>query len=244
MNIKAIICDIEGTTTSISFVKDTLFKYAYENCEKYLIDNFDEQEIQSIVENLCVEAINDKYEIVKSDNVNEYAHKVACYVQELINQDRKVSSLKLLQGKIWKYAFESKVVTGHLFEDVLRNFVNWTYNGIKIYIYSSGSVEAQKLLFKYSVSGDLSSYITDYFDTKVGHKQEPKSYENILQQIKLDGQHVLFLSDIPNELYAAKHADIKTLLLFRPNNYEISEHDKSQLSMVDNFDEIDLNFEC
>ena len=240
MDIKAVICDIEGTTTSISFVKETLFTYAYDNCEKFLIDNFNEQEIQSIVENLCAEAINDKNEIAKSDDVNEYAHNVTCYVQQLINQDRKVSSLKVLQGKIWKYAFECKLVTGHLFEDVLRNFEKWTANGIKIYIYSSGSVEAQKLLFKYSTSGDLSSYITDYFDTKVGHKQEPKSYENILNQINFEGNNVLFLSDIPNELFAAKHAGIQTLLLRRPNNYEISEDDKSRLSIVDNFDEIKL----
>ncbi|CAG9803838.1 unnamed protein product [Chironomus riparius] len=240
MNIKAIICDIEGTTTSISFVKDTLFKYAYFNCEKFINDNFKEQEIQSIVENLCVEARNDKNEIAESDNVNEYAHNIARYVQQLIDQDRKVSSLKLLQGKIWKYAFESKLVTGHLFEDVLRNFQKWTANGIKIYIYSSGSVEAQKLLFKYSISGDLSAYITDYFDTNVGHKQEPKSYENILNQISFEGKHVLFLSDIPNELFAADHAGIQTLLLRRPNNYEISEDDKSRLSIVDNFDEIKL----
>lgn len=241
MNIKAVICDIEGTTTSISFVKETLFSYAYQNCEKFIIDNFNEQEIQSIIESLCVEAANDKYEILKSDNVIEYAHSIACYVRELINQDRKVSSLKLLQGKIWKDAFESQVVTGHLFEDVHRNFEKWTKNGIKIYIYSSGSVEAQKLLFKYSTSGDLSSYLTGYFDTKVGHKQEPKSYENILQQINFEGQHVLFLTDIPNEAFAAQHAGIQTLLLRRPNNYEISEHDKSLLSIVDNFDEIELN---
>ncbi|XP_070493170.1 enolase-phosphatase E1 [Chironomus tepperi] len=240
MNIKAVICDIEGTTTSISFVKDTLFTYAYENCEKFLIDNFNDPEIQSIIENLCVEATNDKYEITKSDNVNEYAHSITCYVQELINQDRKVSPLKLLQGKIWKYAFESKVVTGHLFEDVIRNFEKWTNNGIKIYIYSSGSVEAQKLLFKYSNSGDLSPYITDYFDTKVGHKQEPKSYENIIKQINFESHNVLFLSDIPKELYAAKQEGIQTLLLRRPNNYEISEEDKSHLSIVDNFDEIEL----
>lgn len=242
MRIKAVICDIEGTTTSISFVKDTLFTYAFENCEKFINQNFDDKEVQEIISNLTIEAQKDDFQINENkDKREDFVHNIALYIQKLIKEDRKVGPLKSLQGKIWKFAFESNLVTGHVFDDVSPNFKKWSeQKKIEIYIYSSGSVEAQKLLFKYSLAGDLTTIINGYFDTNVGHKQEPKSYEKIISQIKHDPQDVLFLSDIPNELYAAQKAGMKTLLLNRPNNYEISETDKSQLSIVDDFDQIDL----
>lgn len=236
----SIVTDIEGTTTAISFVKDTLFKYAYENCESFLRDNFESQEIQNIIENLCSEAERENFQIKKSKERSQFISKVTSYVQKLINEDRKVGALKLLQGKIWKFAFENGLIKGHVFDDIPRNFKKWTDMGIKLYIYSSGSVEAQRLLFKYSAHGDLTAYISGYFDTNVGHKQEAISYENILKHIKVSGQNVLFLSDIPNELYAAEKASITTLLLNRPFNYPVSDKDKCYFQIVNNFDEINV----
>lgn len=210
--VKAILCDIEGTTTSISFVKDVLFKIAAEECEGFLNENKDNAEIREIIDELFRESGNDNKDCENKIEI------VTQYVQQLIKADKKVKSLKLLQGKIWKNAYEKGLVKGHVYDDVPVNFQKWTEQGFKIYIYSSGSVEAQKLIFSYSSHGNLCNYLSGYFDTTVGHKQESTSYQNILNEIGFKGEDVLFLSDIPQELYAASSVGISCIILDRPNN--------------------------
>jgi enolase-phosphatase E1 len=235
MSITAIICDIEGTTTSISFVKDILFPHAYENCEKFLDDHYDEPEIQEILTDL---ANLEGSHIVKSDDKIVNIKNFTKLIQTLIAEDKKVKPLKQLQGKIWKQAFESHAIKGHVYEDVARNFQKWTESGIKIFIYSSGSVEAQKLLFGHSQDGDLTKYLSGYFDTNVGHKQEQASYENILREIKVDAGRVLFLSDIYGEVEAASEAGINCIILVRPGNYALTSAEQEKFTQTPNFDSI------
>lgn len=239
MDIKAIICDIEGTTTSISFVKDILFKIAAEKSKIFLSENFDE--LKTIIDELYNLSLEDNFKLKHdSSNREKYVEAIDEYVQHLINTDRKGKPLKDLQGKIWRYAYENNLIKGHVYDDVAMNFKKWTEKGLKLYIYSSGSVEAQKLIFGYSLSGDLTPYLSGYFDTNVGLKQKAASYQNILDAIKLKGENVLFLSDIPNEVFAARTAKINSILLDRPGNASISEEIRAQFKVVKNFDEIEF----
>lgn len=238
-NIKAIVCDIEGTTTSISFVKDVLFKIAGEKSQSYLRENF--FELESLIAELDQLSKSDNYELKHDESDREkYIEAIDEYVQHLIKSDRKVKPLKELQGKIWKSAYEAGLIKGHVFCDVSVRFKKWVEKGLKIYIYSSGSVEAQKLIFGYSVAGDLCQHLSGYFDTTIGHKQDSASYQNILDSIKFNGEEVLFLSDIPNEVIAARAAKINCILLDRPGNAPLPQKIQEQFKVVKNFDEIEL----
>lgn len=136
-------------------------------------------------------------------------------LKDFIRRDVKDTTLKWVQGKIWKEAFEGGVMKGHVYPDVPEYFRRWKEAGSKIYIYSSGSVEAQKLMFRYSEAGDLTRHLDGYFDTTTGMKREDASYAKILAAIGCEARAVLFLSDIVEELNAAASQGIKTCLLLR-----------------------------
>lgn len=229
-----------GTTTSISFVKDVLFTYAYRNCAKYLENNYGDDETQAIISELVKQSEADGKKIQITDSKSSNIQLITDYVRELITKDVKVKPLKELQGKIWRQAYESSEIHGHVFDDVLKNFQKWTSMGIKIFIYSSGSVEAQKLLFSHSKDGDLTQYLSGYFDTSIGGKTEARSYTNILNVIDLKGENVLFLSDILGEVFAAKSAGIYCHVLMRPGNKPITNDEVNCFKMVNNFDEIQV----
>lgn len=131
--------------------------------------------------------------------------------------------------------------SGHIYEDVPRNFKKWNELGYKIYIYSSGSVEAQKLLFSHSDYGDMLKFISGHFDTNIGHKQEPQSYKNIVEDLKVDPTHIIFLSDIPNEIVAARAAEMEVYILDRPNNpTTLTEDIRKKFKIAQTFDEIEF----
>ncbi len=214
--IKAIVCDIEGTTTSVSFVYDTLFPYFVEHIQSLETLQKDESVAR------CIRNIQD---IVRQESGKELDFDgVILTLKQWVKDDRKEGNLKLLQGLIWRKAYEQGAIKGHLYADVEPNFVHWTSKGIKLYIYSSGSVEAQKLLFKYSENGDLSPFISGYFDTTIGPKRESESYCNIVEQLAMPPKQILFLSDIEAELDAAKTAGIHTTQLVRPGTRPGSKH--------------------
>lgn len=134
-----------------------------------------------------------------------------------------------------------KIILGHLYEDVPLNFKKWVEGGLKIYIYSSGSVEAQKLLFGHSEYGDMRSYISGHFDTNIGLKQDVQSYKNIVKELNEKPEDILFLSDIPNEVIAACDAGMKAIIIDRPNNpTELGEEVRKRFAIVKAFDEIDV----
>jgi len=218
-SIHCILLDIEGTTSSVDFVYKTLFPFASENVEKFLRRHFSEAEVQSIVADLRAEHGAENW---KNRTPEEAISSASAYVKELIAQDRKLTALKTLQGKIWEEGFRSGNLKGHVYEDVPKAFERWRVEGKRIAIFSSGSVLAQKLLFEHSIAGDLTKYIEAYFDTTTGPKRQPASYAAIAKELGVASSSVLFVSDVTAELDAAAEAGMRTALMlrsgtFRPN---------------------------
>ena len=154
-----------------------------------------------------------------------------------IDEDKKITPLKALQGMIWEEGYYKGELTGHLYDDAIEYLRKWHDKGIKLYVFSSGSVQAQKLLFGHSDAGDLTPLFSGYYDTRIGNKREAESYRKIVQDIDLPANEILFLSDIVEELDAAKEAGMKTIMLVRDESPATSQSH----TQVKNFSEIDLN---
>ena len=201
--IKAVVTDIEGTTSSISFVVDELFPFARRHLPNYLRENHQLAEVAEIIGEVGA---------LIGDSSLEAVIEALC---QWIDDDKKVTPLKTLQGMIWKQGYTAGELKGHLYEDAHQALAKWHAAGLHLYIYSSGSVGAQKLLFGHSKFGDLTPLFKGYFDTHIGHKQEAASYANILKSLDLPANEVLFLSDVKAELDAAAANGIHTYALDR-----------------------------
>lgn len=210
--IRAILLDIEGTTTPISFVHDVLFPYSRLHLKPYLEQHAASPELQRDLARLA-----DEHAVDVKDG-QQPPPLVEQYVYWLIDRDRKSPALKSLQGKIWKQGYLDGSLTSPVFPDVVPAMERWQSAGIAIGIFSSGSVLAQKLLFEHTEAGDLTRYISHYFDTGIGQKGESESYQRIASSLSLDPNEILFISDVVGELEAASNAGIKTLLCIRPGN--------------------------
>lgn len=208
MSVRFILCDIEGTTTSISFVHKVLFPIASQQMSAFIGDNWGSDLVSSEVAKVVSE----------HPQVENTAQGISDYFLDLIKQDKKDTTLKSIQGKIWQQAYDTGKVKGHIYADVLPAWQEWIKQGKQIYIYSSGSVKAQKLIFGFSEQGDLTQYLSGYFDTNVGGKKDSASYQAILQELGAEAQEVLFLSDVPAELEAAQAAGMQVVQLKRADN--------------------------
>ena len=222
--IKAIVTDIEGTTSSISFVKEVLFPYAANAFPRFLAEHWDEADVQQLI---AAAAAESGQPLTSPDSAN-------ALFQEWIAADRKVTPLKALQGKIWQAGYENGDYTAHLYPDTAANLNLWKKQNLDLYVYSSGSIAAQKLFFGYSDAGDLTPLFSGYFDTTSGHKQDVQSYRNIQAAIGLPANQLLFLSDVEAELDAAAEAGFHTCRLDREGSQGASRH-----PVVNRFDEID-----
>ena len=202
--IQAIVTDIEGTTSSLSFVKDILFPYS----RARIGDFVRERQSDSVIAALLDEA---------RELVGQPLSLDALIAQliEWIDQDQKVKPLKALQGHIWQHGYANGDFRGHVYADAVEVLRRWHDQRLALYVYSSGSVQAQKLLFAHTDYGDLTPLFTDYFDTAVGGKKEPASYRRIAATIKLAPAQIIFLSDIVEELDAARDAGLQTYWLIR-----------------------------
>ncbi len=217
---KAILLDIEGTTTPLSFVHDTLFPYARARVPGFVLDNFSDLKFE--IEQLEEERENDDAYAgeLRADSQNS----VSDYLRSLIDRDRKSTPLKTIQGLIWKQGYESGELVSPVFADVPDALKRWRSDDKTISIYSSGSALAQRLLFRYTDHGDLTPFISNYFDTNVGPKKEAESYLKIAGALGLQPAEILFLSDVTAELDAARDAGLQTALAVRPGNEAIEEH--------------------
>jgi len=236
--IRAILLDIEGTTTPIDFVFRRLFPFAAANVEIFLRKNQDDAETQQIIGELRATwsgAASAGAPVWIESSPEEKLGSVVAYVRWLIARDSKITPLKALQGKIWEQGFHSGELKGEVYPDVPLAFARWRAQDKRIAIFSSGSVLAQRLLFSHSTAGDLSGYIEAYFDTTMGLKREPASYTKIAAFLQLPRQQLLFVSDVGAELDAAHSSGMHTALSFRPESapQEITNH-----PAVRSFDEL------
>lgn len=225
--IKYILSDIEGTTTSISFVVDTLFPYFLKQLPLWR-QKIDLPEVKTQIE--ATQAL-----VLAEEGKTIDAEQAFDYLEAWCKADRKAGPLKALQGIVWKTAYLNGQIKGHLYPEVANCLKNWKEKGLQLGIYSSGSVAAQKLLFGYSEAGDLTPLFSHYFDTKVGHKKESQSYQNIQQAIGLPAHEILFLSDVPEELAAAQAAGLQIGHLLRAGTTP------SQFKGYANFNQIQID---
>jgi enolase-phosphatase E1 len=203
--VEVVLTDIEGTTTSISFVHDILFPYAKENVRDYLLIHHNEPAVAQIIDEVM--------QMAKISNTD--LPQVTQTLLTWMEQDKKITPLKTLQGMMWKTGYERNDFQGHVYEDAFLELKRWKEQGLALYVYSSGSVTAQKLLFSHSTYGDLTPLFSGYFDTTVGGKRERDSYHKIAEQLQLAPGKILFLSDTIEELNAASEAGMQTFLILR-----------------------------
>lgn len=215
--VKVILLDIEGTTTPIDFVYQVLFPYARQHVQSYLAQHWDDA--QSDLAQLQIEHANDAQQGLQPPPFDSsQLASVVTYLHWLMDQDRKVTPLKSLQGKVWQTGYESRELKSQMFADVPPAFIAWQQQGKRIAIFSSGSVLAQKLLFAYTEHGDLSGFIQGWFDTNIGAKREAESYRRIAAALQCESREVAFISDVTAELEAAQEAGMQTFLALRPGN--------------------------
>lgn len=219
--IRAILTDIEGTTTSLAFVKEVLFPHARKHLAEFVRERRDAPEVARWVEETRTLA-----------GLGPGLEPVLEQLLRWMDEDRKATPLKALQGLIWEAGYRRGDFLGHLYEDAARKLREWHENGLALYVFSSGSVQAQQLLFAHTEFGDLTPLFTDYYDTRVGPKQEPGSYRDIAARIGHEPSAILFLSDIEAELEAARQAGLATCKLVRDGSGE-SAHPQAR-----NFDEV------
>ena len=218
--VRVILLDIEGTTTPINFVYKTLFPYASRKLESFLRENSANPEAGALIEDLRAQHELDERKGLKppswrDDSEEERVRSSVAYGQWLIARDSKCTALKSLQGKIWQQGYASGELKGEVYPDVPAAFKRWKRKGKTIGIYSSGSVLAQQLLFRTTPSGDLTRHISVYFDTRVGAKTEPESYQRIADSIAFRPEQFLFISDAAKEIEAARSAGMQALVCGR-----------------------------
>jgi len=208
MTIRAILTDIEGTTSSISFVKDVLFPYARRALPRFIATRGKEP------------AVRKWLDAVATENGGMCQDEMIVEVlQGWIDEDRKHTALKALQGMIWADGYRSVDFTAHIYPDAAKSLRDWHDAGLPLYVYSSGSVPAQRLFFGHSDAGDLTTLFSGWYDTEMGGKREAQSYRNIVESIGIPAGEILFLSDVVEELDAAREAGLQTVLIDRLEDY-------------------------
>src|SRR6266849_2476197 len=217
--MRVILLDIEGTTTPVEFVYQTLFPYASRKLESFLREHSQDPEIHSLIQDLRAQHDLDERNGLEPpgwlDNTEARLRSSVAYGQWLMARDSKCTPLKSLQGKIWQQGFASRELRGEVFPDVPIAFERWRRQKRTICIYSSGSVLAQQLLFRSTSSGDLTSYISAFFDTRVGAKIEGESYKKIAASFSYAPNQFLFISDAGKEIEAARSAGMQAILCER-----------------------------
>lgn len=203
----AIVTDIEGTTSSISFVKDVLFPFARRALPGFVREHGEAPGVRHWLD-----------QVGKEIGCDDDAAIIAA-LQDWIDQDRKHTALKALQGMIWKSGYSGADFTAHIYPDAAPALVHWHDRGLPLYVYSSGSVPAQQLFFGHSDAGDLRPLFSGWFDTEIGGKRDADSYRRIAERLALAPGDIVFLSDVVEELDAARDAGLATVLVDRPGDY-------------------------
>ena len=223
MSIKAVLTDIEGTTSAVSFVFEVLFPYA----AKHLPDFVRQQATEP--------AVAVQLQAVRDDSHEPHAdvERVIEILLGWIAEDRKATPLKALQGMVWEQGYQAGQLKGHVYPDAVEALKRWHLEGYDLYVYSSGSIQAQKLIFGCSEAGDLSPLFSGYFDTTSGPKRDPESYRTITAAIGCPPDQILFLSDIVEELDAAQQAGMATCGLVRSGGELVGHANVASFAVID-----------
>ena len=219
----AVLLDIEGTTTPVTFVTDVLFPYARTHLRSHLEEHAGSHEYDSLFtrlheEHRAASAGGETPPSWAADSPPARRAAVAAFVDWLMDRDRKSTPLKELQGKIWQDGYERGELVGQVFPDVRPALERWRDQRVPVSIFSSGSVLAQQLLFRHSAAGDLTPLLHAYFDTHVGPKVDPESYARIARAVRIAADSFVFISDVTRELDAARAAGMDVRLAIRPGN--------------------------
>ena len=209
-----ILLDVEGTTSSISFVYDVLFDHAKRHVGEFLAARRGDPAVRAAAAALASATG------LPADAIDtpEGTGHLTLAALDLMNRDVKETALKTLQGMIWRGGYESGEIVAHVFDDVPPALDQWADSGLDVRIYSSGSIEAQRLFFAHTSHGDLTPRLRGHYDTTTGPKREPESYAAIAADMGLEPRRILFVSDVGAELDAARHAGMATALAVRPGN--------------------------
>ncbi|MCE9680523.1 acireductone synthase [Shewanella sp. AS1] len=226
MGIRAIVVDTAGTTTDLNFIKDVLFSYSAKVLPEFLEDN----QHNVLVDN-CLSDIRD---IALEPDAS--LERIVEILRQWIAEDRKATPLKTLQGLIWKQGYGKSDFKGHIFPDFIEAIKKLSSQNIRVYSFSSASVDAQKLLFSHSDDGDLTPYFNGHFDTRTGNKSYKQAYSNIINTISLAPKQVLFISDLLEELKAAQQAGLRTVQMVRDTTQRTGD-----FKQISSFDELDLD---
>jgi len=222
--IHAVVVDIEGTTSSMAFVKEHLYPYARRHLPDYVRQHSG-----------AIQDITDEVGRIEGNASLDTPQLIAALMRWM-DEDRKITPLKALQGLVWQRGFDSGALRAPVYEDAVRALKRWREQGLKLYVYSSGSVAAQRMLFLHTERGDLTPLFTGHFDTSTGSKLEAESYRTIARSIALPAEMILFLSDHPGEIEAARDAGMRALCV----NREPVPPSASQPHSIRSFDEIVL----
>jgi methylthioribulose 1-phosphate dehydratase/enolase-phosphatase E1 len=237
--ITNILLDIEGTTTPISFVHDKLFPYARQNFSQFLINNLNNEFVKTCIVNLYKQYEQDSRNglnppLMHSTPEHYDPEELLSYILWLMDNDRKVTPLKELQGKIWESGYKSGDIVSQMYADVPIKLSLWYEGGLKISIYSSGSILSQKLLFGNTSYGDLTKYIYKYFDTTMGSKLEVSSYLKISSILDNRSNHILFISDSIQEVKSSNNAGMNAIVIDRYKK-------KHTYETIESFSELQIN---
>lgn len=221
---EAVLLDIEGTTSSISFVYDVMFPFARRELDRYLVAAANTNELKETADLLAKDVgFGSLREWLGTEEPREALPAISREVIRLMDADVKATGLKQLQGLIWRDGFERGELRSHVFEDVPECLRRWHELHIDVRIYSSGSIAAQRLFFKHTTAGDLTTYLHGHYDTTTGPKHSTESYRRIADEYSCDVSRIVFVSDVVAELSAARQAGLGTYLAIRPGNRPVED---------------------
>lgn len=244
---RAVLLDIEGTTTSISFVYDTLFPFARREIPAYLEAHWADSDLQAAITHVrslaAEETAGDApgaVSVLPADHPEPAAVRRSVVASLLwqMDADRKTTGLKAVQGLVWRDGYHRGELRGHVYPDVPLALFGWSAAGAPVYIYSSGSVAAQELLFSCSAAGDLTVHLSGYFDTTTGSKKDPDSYRAIARTIGLPPHAVTFATDSLGEAEAAAAAGVTVAVSVRPGNPELPPHGFPVITSLEQLDAV------
>ncbi|KAI9018598.1 2,3-diketo-5-methylthio-1-phosphopentane phosphatase [Phycomyces nitens] len=242
-NYDTVVLDIEGTITPITFVKDILFPFVTQGLDSFLDRTWGSEDLKKYIDQLREQAKKDvengvpEAVLIPTEGSEEIKAAIKKNIGWQMAADRKIGALKAFQGYMWKEGYSSGELRGQVYDDVVPALNKWRDSGKKIYIYSSGSVPAQKLLVGYSDKGNLMEYFSGYFDTTIGLKTEVQSYVNIAKDISKDPKQILFVTDNIKETIAAHQAGFQVVISDRPGNALLGP-ESAAFKIVTAFDQI------